>query len=156
MSYAIWKTLHLLGVILLLGNVTVTSIWKVFADRTGDAATIAFAQRLVTGTDWTLTAGGIVLTVAGGYAMSLEAGYSLIGDGWLLWSQLAFVAAGTIWLAVLLPIQIEQARLARTFVRGGAVPERYRMLARRWIFWGLVATVPLAVAMWLMVAKVPP
>lgn len=154
-SYAIWKTVHLLGVILLVGNVTVTSIWKVFADRTGDARTIAFAQRLVTGTDWTLTAGGIALTVVGGYAMSLEAGYSLLGDGWLLWSQVAFVAAGAIWLAVLLPIQVEQARLARAFADGGPVPARYRALARRWLVAGLVATAPLGVATWLMVAKVP-
>ena len=55
MTYDILKLLHLLGVVLLLGNVTVTSIWKVYADGTRDPRIIGFAQRLVTVTDWFFT-----------------------------------------------------------------------------------------------------
>ena len=52
-----------------------------------------------------------------------------------------------------MPIQIRQARLARGFVEGMAIPEEYWRLGRRWILWGLVATLPLLGAMWTMVAK---
>jgi uncharacterized membrane protein len=55
MSYDVLRLLHLLGVVLLLGNVTVTSDWKLYADRTRDPVVIAFAQRLVTITDWFFT-----------------------------------------------------------------------------------------------------
>ena len=155
MSYAAFKLIHLLGIVLLIGNVTVTSIWKVFAERSGAPATVAFAQRLVTGTDWTLTLGGIVLTVVGGYGMLWVARWSPLAGAWLVWSQALFVLSGLIWLAVLLPIQIRQARMARAFEAESALPPAYRRLARLWLFWGVVATLPLLAAMWLMVAKVP-
>ena len=65
MSYEFWKLIHLSGMVLLVGNVTVTSIWKIYADRTRDARIIGFAQRLVTVTDWFFTFWGIVLLVVG-------------------------------------------------------------------------------------------
>ena len=58
-----------------------------------------------------------------------------------------------IWLFLLVPIQIRQARLARGFADGGPIPEDYRRLGRLWIAWGLVATVPLVAATWIMLRK---
>jgi uncharacterized membrane protein len=145
--------LHVLGIILLIGNVTATSVWKVFADRTGDPATIAFAQRLVTLTDFGLTSTGIALTIVGGYWAALATGVSLWETPWLLWGQALFVVSGLVWLGVLVPIQIWQAKAVKAFTPGAPVPEAYRAASRRWLAWGVVATVPLAAALWLMVAK---
>jgi len=155
MSYTAWKFVHLLGVVLLVGNVTVTSVWKVFADRTREPRTIAFAQRLVTGTDWSFTGGGIVLMIGGGYGMALGAGLSLTGAPWLFWSQVMTLVSGLLWLGVLLPIQVKQARIIAALEGDQPLPERYRRLSRHWIFWGVLSTLPLAVAMWMMIAKVP-
>ena len=152
-TFAIYKFAHVLGVILLLGNITVTAVWKVFADRTRQASIIGFGQRMVTGTDFGLTVPGIVLTIVGGYGAMYEARYDFPGPDWLLWSQICFVAAGVIWLGLLIPIQVRQARMARTFEQGGDVPEEYRALARRWLFWGLIATVPLVAALYFMLDK---
>jgi uncharacterized membrane protein len=153
MAYDIYKLVHLLGVILLVGNVTVTSIWKLYADRTRDPRIIAFAQRLVTITDWFFTFWGIVLLVVGGFGAAWDAGMDPLRDDWLVWSEIQFVLAGAIWLVVLVPIQIRQARLVRGFAAGGSIPEEYWTLGRRWITWGLVATIPLVGALWTMVAK---
>ena len=161
--YALYKFLHVLGVVLLVGNVTVTSVWKVFADRTARPETIAFAQRLVTGTDWAFTGGGAALVILGGYGMAFHAGIPLAALGWMLWSQVAFVVSGALWLAVLLPIQIRQSALARAeaVTDGGtdaAAPPLsagYRRLARAWIAWGVIATLPLVAALWMMLTKTP-
>ena len=152
-AFSIYKFAHVLGVILLLGNITVTAVWKVFADRTRNASIIGFGQRMVTGTDFGLTVPGIVLTIIGGYGAMYEAPYDFPGPAWLLWSQISFVAAGVIWLGILIPIQVRQARMARAFEHAGDVPEAYRTLARRWLFWGLVATVPLVAALYFMLDK---
>jgi uncharacterized membrane protein len=63
-----------------------------------------------------------------------------------------FVVAGLIWLLVLVPIQVRQAKLARNFA-GNDVGDDYRKLSRLWLFWGLISTVPLLAATWLMIAK---
>ena len=152
-AFEIFKFLHVLGIILLLGNITVTAIWKVFADRTRDGDIVAFGQRMVTGTDFGVTIPGIVLTIVGGYGAMYAARYDFPGPGWLVWSQIWFVAAGILWLGILVPIQVKQARLARTLSGPDGVTPEYRALARRWLFWGLVATVPLVAALYLMLAK---
>lgn len=153
MSYDVLKLLHLLGVVLLLGNVTVTSIWKLYADRTRDPVVIAFAQRLVTITDWFFTFWGIVLLVVGGYGAAWVLGADVLRDDWIVWSEVMFALAGLIWLGLLVPIQVRQARMARGFVAGGEIPEAYWRLGRLWIIWGLIATVPLVAATWLMLRK---
>lgn len=151
--YDLLKFLHITGVVMLMGNITVTAIWKFFADRDGRAQVLGFAQKLVTYTDWAMTVWGVILTMGGGYGMALTAGIDLFGNRWLVWSQGLFLAAGLIWLGRIVPLQIAQARMARAFADGGPVPEAYRSASRAWIFWGLVSTVPLVAATWLMVAK---
>ncbi len=153
MTYDILILLHVLGMILLIGNVTVTSIWKLYADGTRDPKIIGFAQRLVTITDWFFTFWGILLLMVGGYGAAWLAGMDVLRDDWLVWSQVMFVLAGLIWLAILVPIQVKQARLARGFAAGGQIPENYWRLGKLWIIWGSVATIPLVAAIWLMLRK---
>jgi len=152
-AFTLYKFAHILGIILLLGNITVTAVWKVFADRTRNASIVSFGQRMVTGTDFGLTVPGIVLTIVGGYGAMYEARYDFPGPAWLLWSQLSFIAAGIIWLGLLIPIQVKQARMAHAFAGAAEVPEEYRRLARLWLIWGLIATVPLISALYFMIEK---
>lgn len=151
MLYDIAKFLHVTGVAMLMGNITVTAIWKFFADRDGRPEVLGFAQKLVTYTDWSMTFWGVVLIMGGGYFMAIDRRFPLM-EGWMLWSQILFVVSGMIWLFLIVPIQIRQARLAKAFA-GGDVGDEYRALSRRWMMWGLISTVPLVAATWLMVVK---
>lgn len=151
-TYLVWKFLHITGVVMLMGNITVTAIWKFFADRDGRAPVLAFAQKLITYTDWSMTVWGVVLTMIGGYGLAIQGQFDL-KSGWLLWAQASFVAAGLIWMGLIVPIQIKSARLAKRFEAGGQVTDEYKSLSRRWIFWGLVSTVPLVASLWLMIAR---
>ena len=153
MAFDLSKILHLLGVVILIGNVTVTSFWKVFADRTGDPRIIAHAQRMVTITDWVFTLLGIALLCIGGFGAAWLAGLDPFAAGWLANAEILFVISGAIWLFVLVPLQIRQARQARAFAQGGEIPQAYWRAGRLWLIWGIVATVPLVGALWLMVAK---
>lgn len=77
--YLALKFMHLLGVVLLIGNVAASAVSKVFANRTDDAVVVvvvvvvAFAQRLVSFTDGSHTLGGVVLMTVGGYGMAVVA-----------------------------------------------------------------------------------
>jgi uncharacterized membrane protein len=153
MTYDAFKVVHLFGVVVFLGNIIVTAVWKVMADRTGDPRVIAYAQRLVTLTDWIFTAGGVVLLLVGAYGMAAVAGLNLRGPTWLIWGQALFVVSGLIWICVLIPTQIAQAREARAFAEGAPIPESYWRHNRRWVVWGVIATLVPLVNLYFMVFK---
>jgi len=152
-TYTTFKSIHLLGVVLFLGNIIVTGFWKYWADKTGNPAVVGFAQRLVTLTDWTFTFGGVVLILVGGYGMASAGGLDLAGPNWLVLAQNIFIASGIIWVGILIPIQIWQARLARQFENGGEIPALYLRLNRHWYFWGIMATLIPMANLYVMVAK---
>lgn len=152
-GYDILKALHVLGVVILIGNVTITAFWKVFSDMTRDPRIIAHAQRGVTVADFIFTLAGIALVLIGGYGAALLRDVPLFTPGWLVWGQLLFAASGLIWLGILVPLQVRQARAARLFAGGGEIPAAYWRDARLWLVWGVVATVPLVAAMYVMILK---
>ncbi|NJN80238.1 MAG: DUF2269 family protein, partial [Anaerolineales bacterium] len=84
-EYAIWKTIHILGVVLFVGSVLTSTVWKALADRTGDPRIIAFAQRALTLTDRFLTGGGAILILLTGL-FAIEAAGTAYWN--LLWVHL--------------------------------------------------------------------
>lgn len=145
--------MHILGVILLAGNITITAFWKVLADMSRDVKLIAFANRAVIIADWLFTLPGIVLTLVGGVSISLMGRWPLFEVSWLSWSVVWFVVAGLLWLGFLIPLQIRQHRAARLFLETGIIPDSYWRDAKSWIIIGLIATVPLLIILFLMVVK---
>jgi uncharacterized membrane protein len=101
--YNVLKFVHILGVVLFVGNIIVTALWKSRADESGDLATVAFAQRTVARTDWAFTLPGILLVFIGGYGMAVVGRVPLNGLRWLEWGQGLFYVSALIWLIVLIP-----------------------------------------------------
>ena len=151
-TYLAFKSLHLFGVVLFVGNIIVTGWWKTQADRTRNPVVIAFAQRQVTLTDWIFTFGGSTLLVVGAYANVYLHDLSLVTP-WLLWGQGLFFVSGLLWVAILIPVQIRQARLARGFAGGGPIPAEYWRLNRIWLWVGILATVLPVANLYFMVFK---
>jgi uncharacterized membrane protein len=151
--YEFFKGLHILGLVLMAGNVTVTAFWKVFADRTCKPQLMGFAQWLVTVTDFSFTLTGGFLMVMGGYGAALTGNLPLVSTPWLLYGQIMMGVSGAIWVGILIPIQIRQARAARDFAIVGEVPASYRKDSKTWLIWGLISTVPLTLGMYFMVGK---
>lgn len=153
MSREAWLSLHILGVVLFLGNLIVTAVWKTLADRTKNPPVVAYGQRLVTVTDLAFTATGAALIIVAGQVMAQDYGGVFSGPAWLTWGWSLFIASGVIWLTVLIPIEVLQARLARGFRDGGIIPERYWRLSRLWAIFGVIATILPLVTLYLMVVK---
>ncbi len=151
-TYLGLKALHILGVVLFIGNIIVTAWWKTQADRTRNPTVIAFAQRQVTLTDWIFTFGGATLLAGSAYANVALHGLSM-STPWMLWGQILFILSGLLWVGILIPVQIRQARLARAFASGGPIPLTYWRLNRIWLGIGLVATVLPAANIFFMVYK---
>jgi len=143
------KIIHLICACLFLGNVIVSGVWAVFAERTGRHEIIKFSNRLVLITDVLFTATGALGVVITGHLMADRFG----GDtahGWITWSYMLFGLSGLIWVFVLVPIQLKQRALLARF---DYITADYLRLSRLWQISGAVATlVPLPI-IYLMVSK---
>ena len=149
-SYLWLKVIHILGVVLFLGNIIVTGWWKNLADRTKNPQIIAFAQRQVTLTDFIFTGGGVVILLAAGMANIYLHGLSYSAK-WLSHGMSIFLLSGLIWVAVLIPVQIKQANMAKLFATTSEIPNSYWKLCTTWNVFGLLATLlPLMNLYWMV------
>ena len=151
--YTTLKFLHIFGAVLFVGNIITAALWKIRADRTGDLATIAFAQRTVALADWVFTLPGILLVVIGGYGMAARRPWPLHGLPWLEWGQGLFWLAALIWLVVLVPTQRRLIVVSEEARRTGSLPPEFARLTGRWSMWGGIATLLPVIVLFLMVAK---
>lgn len=155
MVYLTIKALHVAAVVVFLGNVTTAALWKLLANRTRNPAVIAYAQLLITRTDQAFTLpGGVILTMSGIFLV-LDSGLGW-STPWLVAAILSLLTSTGLWLAVLVPLQVRQHRMADTFAHAkdfAAIPEVYWRRDRVWFRVGLLATLLPYLNVWLMVAK---
>jgi uncharacterized membrane protein len=149
-SYLWLKTIHLLGVVLFLGNIIITGWWKNMADLTRNPQIIAYAQRQVTLTDFIFTGGGVLILLVAGMVNVYMHNMSYSAK-WLSHGMSIFLVSGVIWVAILIPVQIKQAKMAKVFASTGEIPEQYWKLCTTWNIFGVIATLlPLANLYWMV------
>ncbi len=151
-NYQLLKSIHLLGVTIFLGNIIVTAVWRMLADRTRSPVIVAYAQRLVTITDFCFTAVGVLLIYLSGHLLApifggIGAVYWLSSGWWL------FIASGIIWVLILIPLQIKQAKLAKDFATKEEVPKLYWTLSKYWAIFGAIATILTLANLYFMIFK---
>jgi uncharacterized membrane protein len=153
--YVALKVIHIIAVILFMGNIITGLFWKAHADRTRDVKFIAHTMDgLIRADRWFTIPGVIVITAAGIFA-AIQAGLPLLRTGWILWSIIAFSASGIAFAWQVAPLQKELLALTRAAVDGELDWALYRSKSLRWELWGLFATVAPAIAVVLMVLKRP-
>jgi len=146
-TYLVWKTLHIVGVVLMVGNVTVTGAWAAILWRHRDRGSLRPMIRGILWTDLIFTFGGGVLMTVAGIQMIRLGEWPWRDTAWLMQGIVALAVATLIWMLVLLPDQIRMDRCA------AGDRERFGRLFRRWTVCGWVATVILYYGIWLMVTK---
>src|SRR5579859_6276542 len=92
--YLAFKLVHIVAVIIFLGNITVGGFWKAWADRTNNAAIIAHTMEGIIKADRIFTIPGVILIVIGGVGATFAADIPILRTGWILWGLVLFVLAG--------------------------------------------------------------
>lgn len=142
-----WRALHVLGAVLLVGNVTVTGFWAAFlyAQRT----TLPFrpVARAILWTDLLFTAGGAGLLTFSGIQLILASRLPFWGTPWLVKGVASLAAATLLWLLVLIPDQFRLERMAPGDSAG------LRKVFLRWSVVGWASTAILLHGLWVMVQK---
>lgn len=153
--YLVLKAIHIIAVILFMGNIITGLFWKAHADRTRNVKFIAHTMDgLIRADRWFTIPGVIVITAAGIFA-AIQARLPLLHTGWILWSLILFSASGIAFVWQVAPLQKEMLALTRAAGDGELDWALYRSKSLRWELWGLFATVAPMIAVVLMVLKHP-
>ena len=147
MPYLALKLVHLIGVVLFLGNITVGVFWKRFADRTNDLGFVARTMDAIVASDRVFTIPGIVILLIGGFGAAQIRGYPILGTGWILWALVAFVLAGVAFGP------LSRAQRAMAAAAHGGDRAAYERLSKSWNAWGAIALLLPVVAFVLMILK---
>jgi uncharacterized membrane protein len=147
MLYVILKLVHVAGVILFLGNITVGVFWKSHADRSGNAAIMASTMDGIIAADKIFTIPGIVILLIGGVGAALVGHIPFLSTGWLLWGIVAFILAGLAFG----PLSRVQRKISVAAHAGNF--QEYEELSKGWNVWGTIALVLPIIAFVLMILK---
>lgn len=143
--------MHVISVIIFLGNITIGLFWKMFAERTKDPDKISFAFRGIIKADRYFTVPGVIGITLFGIAAAMHARIPIFGTGWVIWSIVLFIISGIAFMAKLVPLQKKLAALA--FDKEKFNWDGYHKLAKQWDFWVYVALLTPWIAVVLMVIK---
>ena len=156
MLYLTLKAAHVLAVVLFLGNIITGLFWKAHGDRMGDSATNlrARAQALdgIIRADRIFTAPSVLLIIATGVALVFVGNLSFLTP-WVLWSLVLFGIAGATFGARVGPLQKKLLANVQSGLAGRWNESEYRVLSKKWLFWGWIATGAPLLALVLMVLK---
>ncbi|WP_134685707.1 DUF2269 family protein [Brevibacillus migulae] len=150
---SLWLLVHLLGVVLFLGNIITAAFWKVRADLQKDPAMIHRTVKNVMLADYVFTLPGLVLITVSGIVMAIKANLPMSGLNWLTLSLLLFAISGAIWLAVLLPLQRAMIRHSAQSMLSGKPSSAYERASRHWAIYGIAATLLPVIILYCMVTK---
>jgi uncharacterized membrane protein len=152
--YLTLKFLHIIGVILFLGNITTGVFWKAHADRTRDPRVIAHVLDGIIRSDRLFTIPGVVIILVTGLAAALSAGIPLLRTAWTGGGIALFIFAGIAFMSRVAPRQRQMLALARSTTDPGTFDwPAYDKLSRSWAIWGAAALFAPLLAAGLMVYK---
>ena len=148
------KLLHVLAVVMFLGNIVTGVFWHKHALRTRDPKLLAHAIDGVRRSDRLFTMPGVFLILASGIYAAIQGGFPILRTPWISWTIALFAISGIVFGARIAPLQKRMHALAEPGAKGGPFDlAAYERLSRQWDFWGTVATVTPLAGVALMVLK---
>lgn len=151
LTYQWHKLLHILGAVLLLGNIIITAVWMLMAERTRNDDVLRFAAKTVNWADVFFTVPGIFLLITNGDILSEQWG-GVFRVSWIVLSLSLFVVSGVVWMGMLLRYQHRLIELSHA-AHDEKMPPGFFTVLHKWYIWGAIATVLPLVSLVLMFLK---
>lgn len=152
-NMSLWLTVHLIGVVLMVGNIITAAFWKIRADLTKNTVEIHSAVKNVLLADYIFTIPGLLLIIVSGSIMAARSGMPMSGFNWLMLSLILLVVTGIIWAGILIPLQLKMIQYSAECIENGTISKAYQDASRSWAVCGIIATLMPLVTLYLMITK---
>jgi uncharacterized membrane protein len=151
--YIFFKVLHVVAVIMFVGNITVGGFWKAWGDRTKDPRIIANAIDGIIVADRIFTIPGIILLLIGGVGAALVGHIPILSTGWILWPIVLFTLSGIAFGPVARTQRLLSAVAHEGIDSGSMSWELYERFSSVWAVWGMIALIAPLIAAVIMIWK---
>ena len=149
--FELLKSLHVLGVVVLLGNLLMAPFWRKRLALLGGPQARAAANRSVRRADLLFTLPGWVITLATGIVLSNNGG--LWRNGWLHISLLLFLVWLVLWHVFTLRARKAMITTVDDAVTSGQAASELDQHERQWARWSYLSALVAILILILMVAK---
>lgn len=146
------KTIHILGIVLFLGNIIISFVWRITAQRSDSKDIHLFSLKLIRLTDLFFTLPGALILIVTGHMLAARIG-GIAAHGWIHMSYTLLLLSGIVWLAGLFPIQRKQKKLLKEAHSIKEAGIRYQTLNKWWTLLGIIAMLLPTAAIYLMIAR---
>lgn len=153
MQFLILKAIHILSVMLFLGNIITGVFWKMHADRIGTLQARAQAMDGIIHSDRWFTLPGVIAILVTGVLLAKDLHLPILRTGWLLWALILFGISGIAFQFFVAPLQRKLLENLRAGLAGNWDEAQYDSLSLSWKIWGSLATLAPIGALFLMVTK---
>jgi len=151
MVYFSLVLIHVIAVIIFLGNITITPFWKLQAEKIKDRLHILNIWEGIILSDRFFTMPGMIILLIFGIGAAAHLKVNFIDTGWIFWSIIMYIISGASFMVKMVPIQKKIVALAKDEARFGW--DEYRKLTKQWDIWGSLVTITPWIAVILMVLK---
>ena len=154
-TYLLLKLIHVLAVIMFVGNITTGLFWMRQANKTRNYSIISFTMEGIITSDKWFTIPGVVIITAAGFSAAIHGGLPLLRTGWIFWSIVLFSLSGIIFSVRVAPLQKRILQIVQNNAANEFGDKNYESHLRQWETWGLLALITPLAALVMMVLKIP-
>src|SRR5262245_22357927 len=121
--YLIYKLIHIIAVVMFLGNITTGVFWHRHAARTRDPRILAHTMAGIIRSDAFFTNPAAVLIVLAGVAAAIKGNFPIWRTEWIRYGIILFAISGASFGARVAPLQRKLHTIAEAGATGGAFDE---------------------------------
>ncbi len=105
MDYIYFKLIHVLAVMIYLGNIIAGLFWLRIAKKIKDLKIITFTVKSIRDADRYFAIPGVIVITAGGFLAAIFDHYPILHSGWIFWSIIMFSISGLAFAFRVAPLQ---------------------------------------------------
>ena len=151
--YLLLKALHVMAVVIFLGNIITARFWKAHGDRSRDPRIMAAVLDGIIRSDMRFTVPGLLVMLIAGFGAAGVGRWPVFYTTWILWSIVLLALALVVAVSRVVPLQRRLYELARAADAASFDWSAYERLSRQWSFWSAVAMGLPVAAVALMIVK---
>ena len=156
MIYPYFKLLHLIAVIIFLGNIFTGLFWMHIAKKTKDIKIISHSIKGVIKSDRLFTIPGVIVITGFGILAAIYGHIPILRTGWIFWTLILFSISGIAFAWKVAPLQSKIYKLTLKHEdKNDFNWMGFNKVYMEWEVWGLVALLTPVAGLIMMTLKIP-